>query len=164
MCYVGSILSMRKAHEKRHHIFAPLLIIFLLRVSVCFSLVIPHTMAHPLPSHPIESRLLHAVHHWLHPWPVLGVRLPKVDQTEPVLQPRPHVLHPEIEPLAMSVRVQVWPDVKLVVGVRDPHCPHQIATLKPFRKLLRFISPAFTPYLLSNSKLSGAMSFGIGSL
>ena len=40
-------------------------------------------------------------------------------------------LDPEVEPLAVPVRVEVGPQLQLVVGVRDPHGLRKVPGLKP---------------------------------
>ena len=142
MGQVDRVLGVREADQEGHHVPPPLLPLLvllphaalllghLLHQGVGLPLVIPHPVPGPLPAHPLVGRLLLTVHHWLHPRPVLRVRLAKVDQTKPVLHIWSHVLHPEIEPAAVSVRVEVSPHVKLVVCVCDPHSPHQVPALE----------------------------------
>ena len=55
--------------------------------------------------------------------------------TEPVLNSSLHILHPEVEPLAVTVSVEVWPQVQLVVGVGYPHRLAQVTGLKPVTKI-----------------------------
>ena len=70
-------------------------------------LEVGHLGARPHPPgaslHGLEFRIKHG----LHPDRVLGVRLAHVDEGEPVLGVGPHVLDPEVIPLAVPARVQV---------------------------------------------------------
>lgn len=80
-------------------------------------LVVADVLSAAPPTNCMEARVLQGVQQRLEAFIVQAVFLAEVDYRQPVDGPAPGVGDPEVEPLHVSLGVQVFPQVQLVVGV-----------------------------------------------